>query len=104
VTGPTGVLRADPVALRTAEPAFDTMASAIAGLLGRLTTALAAEGACWGEDEAGSAFQQGYLPSAISVFEALPPLRDGIAGTGAAVLAVADNVDSAETRTRLRFQ
>jgi hypothetical protein len=97
-------LRVDAAALRTAEPAFDTMASAVAGLLSRLTAALAAEGACWGADEVGSAFAQGYLPAAISVFEALPPLRDGIAGTGAAVLAVADTVDSAEDRSRARFQ
>lgn len=97
-------LRADTAALRAAEPAFDTMAAAVAGLLNRLAGALDAEGACWGADEVGSAFAQKYLPAAISVLDALPPLRDAIAGTGAAVLAVADNVDSAEDRSRVRFQ
>jgi hypothetical protein len=98
------VMRADPAALRSTEPAFDTMASAVDGLLVRLAGALDVEGACWGEDEVGSAFEQGYLPVALGLREALPRLRDLMTGTGAQVLAVADNVDGADGRAQSRFE
>lgn len=97
-------MRADAAALRRAEPSLETLASGVAGLLTRLTAALDVEGACWGDDEVGAAFEQGYLPAAISVLGALPRLRDGFAGTGAAILSVADNVDAADERARARFQ
>jgi len=96
-------MRVDSDALRGAEPAFGALASSVDDILRRLARALDAEGECWGRDRTGVAFAESYVPAAAQTRDALPGLRDGVRGVGDALLAVADNVDAVEARTRHRF-
>lgn len=54
----------DPVRLRSASPQFDAAADQLDDARTALETALAAEGPCWGGDDAGQTFARNYLPQA----------------------------------------
>jgi uncharacterized protein YukE len=99
----TDVMRADTDALRGAELAFDTLSSAVDGVLSRLTAALRAEGRCWGGDEVGQSFGKDYLDGVGTACDGMASLRDAVAQVGRSVLAAADSVDAAEDRTRSRL-
>ena len=99
----TEVMRVDTDALRGAEPAFDTLASAVDGVLTRLTSALQAEGRCWGGDEVGQSFEKDYLDGVGNTCDGMATLRDAVAGVGQSVLAAADAVDAVEGRVRSRL-
>ena len=96
-------MRVDTAALRGAEPAFQTLSTAVGQVLSRLTTALDAEGRCWGGDEVGSHFEKDYLEGVRNTCDGMASLRDAVADIGRSVLAAADAVDGAEDRTRSRF-
>jgi len=61
----------DPVRLRSAAPQFDAVADQLERAGTTLQAALAAEGPCWGGDEAGQTFAQSYLPGAQETTSAL---------------------------------
>jgi hypothetical protein len=96
-------MRADPAGLRTAEPAFDTLASAVGGVLARLTTELVAQGRCWGTDDVGQHFEKDYLDGVRDTCDGMDAVRDAIGHIGQSLLIAADSVDAAEDRTRSRF-
>jgi hypothetical protein len=54
----------DPIRLRSASPQFDAAADHLEDACTALETALAAEGPCWGSDDAGQTFARNYLPQA----------------------------------------
>jgi uncharacterized protein YukE len=97
------VMRVDADALRGAEPAFDTLASTVDGVLSRLTSALQAEGRCWGGDEVGQSFEHDYLDGVGNTCAGMATLRDAVARVGQSVLTAADSVDAADGRARSRL-
>jgi uncharacterized protein YukE len=97
------VMRVDTDALRGAEPAFDMLASAVDGVLSRLTATLDAQGRCWGADDVGQSFEKDYLDGVSNTRDDMATLRDSVAQIGQSVLAAADAVDAAEDRTRSRL-
>jgi uncharacterized protein YukE len=97
------VMRVDIDALRDAEPAFETLASAVDGVLSRLTASLRAEGRCWGGDDVGQSFDKDYLDGVSNACDGMATLRDAVTQIGQSVLAAADSVDAAEDRTRSRL-
>jgi hypothetical protein len=96
-------MRVDTDGLRAAEPALRNLSSSVGVVLTRLAGVLDAAGCCWGSDEIGATFAESYVPGARLVRDALPSLRDDVAGVGAAIVAVADNVDAAEGRAQARL-
>ncbi|WP_158851392.1 WXG100 family type VII secretion target [Saccharothrix deserti] len=68
----------DPVALRAASPKFTTASEKLRDALASLGSVLDAEGACWGGDEAGQKFGEGYQPGAQLGREAFAGLADGL--------------------------
>ena len=75
----------DPIRLRAASPQFDAAADQLDGALTALEAALAAEGPCWGGDDAGQTFARNYLPQAeatttamATVVQALRAIRVGL--------------------------
>jgi hypothetical protein len=97
-------MRVDVPGLRACGPAFAALSAAVDETMRRLVDRLDAEGACWGADETGAAFDASYGPSAANVRRALPGLRDAIASVGDSVVAAADNAEAAENRTSNRFE
>jgi hypothetical protein len=93
----------DPAGLRDAEPGFRYLSSSFSDTLTRLAGVLDAAGCCWGSDQVGARFAENYLPGVQLVRDALPALRDDVAGVGTAVVTVADNVDAAEGRAQTRL-
>lgn len=86
-----GGYHVDPAALRSASPGFSGAADALQSARDSLSGVLQAEGACWGDDEAGQSFAQQYKPAAQQALEAFDALTealhavreqlDGMAGT-----------------------
>jgi uncharacterized protein YukE len=70
--------RVDPVRLRGASPQFDTVADQLQDVRTALETALAAEGPCWGEDDAGQTFARSYLPQTGATTQALGAAVDAL--------------------------
>jgi hypothetical protein len=99
----TESMRVDIAALRGCEPVFANLSRLLDETRRRLGDRLDAEGACWGQDEAGAAFQASYGPAAATVREALSGLWLGMTSVGESLVAAADNVEAAEDRTAYRF-
>jgi WXG100 family type VII secretion target len=70
----------DPTALRSASPKFSTTGDGLADAWAALRSVLDAEGACWGGDEVGQKFSQGYSPAADTARAAFPGITDAIHG------------------------
>ena len=68
----------DPTALRSASPKFSSTGDKLADAWEALRSVMDAEGQCWGNDEAGQKFAQGYTPAADTAREAFPGLARGI--------------------------
>lgn len=60
----------DPTALRAASPKFSTTGDNLRDAFNTLKSVLDAEGACWGGDDGGTSFAEGYLPAADSALQA----------------------------------
>lgn len=69
----------DPSALQSAAPVYSDQAQALADIYDTLTGKLHAEGACWGNDDAGRAFAGNYVWPAITALEQLREASDGLA-------------------------
>ena len=80
---------ADVAALQATQPRFDDLASSVAAIEAHLASALDAEGACWGEDEAGRGFASEYLPATAALRSLLTGTSSGIRDLGAALGRVA---------------
>ncbi|WNV91123.1 type VII secretion target [Umezawaea sp. Da 62-37] len=66
----------DPTALRSASPKFSSTGDKLADTWEALRSVMDAEGTCWGTDEVGQKFAEGYTPAADTARESFP----GIAG------------------------
>ncbi len=80
----------DPTRLRSASPQFDTVADQVEDAGNALQAALSAEGPCWGGDEAGQTFAQGYLPQAESTMTALRNVVEAVRAIRVSLDASAD--------------
>jgi hypothetical protein len=99
----TGTMRVDIAALRACGPVFGNLSRLLDETRRRVGDRLDVEGACWGDDETGAAFQASYGPAAATVREALSGLWLGVSSVGESLVAAADNVEAADDRTAYRF-
>jgi hypothetical protein len=99
----TNWMSADLGGLRDTQPHVRWLSAFAAETLARLSAALDAEGACWGNDRMGEAFGSSYAPAAQQVRDAGALLRDGISHVADALGTVVNNLDSAEDRAQSRL-
>ena len=85
-----------PATLRTAAGGADGTAERLTGAVADLRAALEAAGGCWGDDEPGRAFGDGYRPARDAVLARLDGLAEGAASIGPGLVSMADDFDGAE--------
>jgi WXG100 family type VII secretion target len=68
----------DPDALRSASPKFTSTGDKLADAWQALRSVMDAEGTCWGGDEVGQKFAQGYSPAADTAREAFPGIAEAV--------------------------
>ncbi|PRY43327.1 WXG100 family type VII secretion target [Umezawaea tangerina] len=68
----------DPTALRSASPKFSSTGDKLADAWDALRSVMDAEGTCWGNDEVGQKFAQGYTPAADTARQAFPGIAEAI--------------------------
>jgi hypothetical protein len=96
------IVAADPVTLRALQPAVHALADAFDGITTGLSTALEAEGRCWGSDEWGRAFDATYSPASAAVRALLAATATGIDDLAGVLAVVADLFAAAEDEARRR--
>ncbi len=99
----TAGFQVDPVRLRGASPRFDAAADRLEDAGKVLQAALAAEGPCWGADQAGQTFQRNYLPQAEVTSNALGTLVQALRGIRKGLDATANTWDSCDQGAAGRF-
>lgn len=93
----------DPVRLRSASPQFDAAADQLEDARTALETALAAEGPCWGGDDAGQAFARSYLPRAEATTTAVATLVQALRAIRVGLDASADTWEGCDGGAAGRF-
>lgn len=94
----TGQFFADPDRLRALAPQFDEVGADVSGAVQQLRETLAAEGAPWGDDEAGRSFSDSYLPEYRQTMSDLDSLVEVFEQSGGDIRQLADNLE-AQDRT-----
>jgi hypothetical protein len=94
------LLAVDPDALRAAVPDLVAVAEVLDTALVRLRAALDEEGACWGRDEIGRAFDGGYEPVAGPARAAYGEVAGALRDLGGALLTIVESVQAADERAR----
>ncbi|MFG2084967.1 MULTISPECIES: WXG100 family type VII secretion target [unclassified Spirillospora] len=95
-------LEVDTEELKRAGQGFQTGAVQLKGIHDRLTAALSSEGECWGSDETGKTFAEGYKEPSTSVEESFPKLKDGLEGIKKGVDQMAKTYKAAEDASELK--
>lgn len=95
-------LEVDTEELKRAGKGFERGAGRLEGIYKRLNEALSAEGECWGSDETGQTFAQGYKEPATSVLESFPKLKGGLEGIKKGVDQMAKTYKAAEDASKLK--
>ncbi|MFD0691548.1 WXG100 family type VII secretion target [Actinomadura fibrosa] len=95
-------LEVDTEALKRAGKGFHDGATALNGIFQRLDSALAAEGKCWGQDETGKKFEEGYGEPSANVLKMFPQFVKGLDGIKKGVDQMADTYKAAEDASRLK--
>lgn len=93
----------DPVRLRGAAPRFDAVADQVQDARVALEAALAAEGPCWGEDDAGQTFARGYLPQAEAATRALGTVVEALRAIRTSLDAAAGTWEGCDQGVASRF-
>jgi uncharacterized protein YukE len=93
----------DPDALLRAAARFATLGAEVGDVVSRLRSAVDAEGACWGADETGAAFAEGYVAASGQVRESLVALPNTVDRVAAALVTAADNAVASEGAVAARF-
>src|SRR5919204_1204649 len=91
----------DPATLRSGATKFSTAADQLDDARAALETGLNAQGACWGDDEGGQKFAEGYVPGQQQVVEAFRSLVEALRNVRTNVEATAadhENTDQANAR------
>ncbi|MCP2095240.1 hypothetical protein LV78_003216 [Actinosynnema pretiosum] len=68
-----------------------------------LTSALGAEGACWGGDESGQQFAKNYQPSADKAVDAMRKAAEAIASIARGLTEQAESVRGLDDEIRARL-
>lgn len=68
----------NPGDLHAAAPRYDAVARGTRRIYDTLTRALEAEGACWGNDDAGRTFGRKYVPAALPALRQMSDTNQGI--------------------------
>ncbi|WP_433527000.1 hypothetical protein ACQPZ2_20395 [Nocardia pseudovaccinii] len=84
---------ADPAALRARAPEHERIAADVAATVQTLRNALSAEGAPWGDDDAGRAFAQSYLPEHKQTMDDLDSLVEVLRQSGGDLRQLANNLE-----------
>lgn len=99
----TAGFRVDPVRLRSASPQFEAVADRLEDAGRALQAALAAEGPCWGHDDAGQAFAQSYLPQAEATTRAVGTVVEALRAIRTSLDASADTWEGCDLGTARTF-
>ncbi|MEV6335250.1 hypothetical protein AB0M12_11105 [Nocardia vinacea] len=84
---------ADPAALRARAPEHERIAADVAATVQTLRKALSAEGTPWGDDDAGRAFAQSYLPEHKQTMDDLDSLVEVLRQSGSDLRQLANNLE-----------
>ncbi|WUH98125.1 WXG100 family type VII secretion target [Spirillospora sp. NBC_00431] len=95
-------LEVDTEELKRAGKGFHDGATSLKGIYDRLKSALSAEGECWGADETGKTFAEGYKEPSQNVVDAFPKLEKGLDGIKKGVDQMAKTYKQAEESSRLK--
>jgi uncharacterized protein YukE len=91
-----GGFEVDPARLRSVSPQFDAVSDRLGYAGAALTTALSAEGDCWGGDESGQTFAQNYLPNVDATTKALRTMVGALHAIRTSLDASADTWDGVD--------
>ena len=83
-------------------PRFDTESQRLHQAHQRLTAALEAVGAAWGDDRQGVEFGTAFTAHQERLDQTLRTLREGLASIGPGLRTMADNYEQAAQSTRFR--
>jgi len=97
-----GYLEVDTEALKRAGNGFHTGATSLNAIFQRLDNTLSAEGKCWGQDETGKKFEEGYIEGHDSVLKTFPQFVKGLDGINKGVDQMAKTYKAAEDASRLK--
>ncbi|MER7546471.1 WXG100 family type VII secretion target [Actinomadura sp.] len=95
-------LEVDTEELKRAGKGFHDGANQLKAIYDRLNSALMAEGECWGTDETGKTFAEGYKEPSTQVLESFPKLQKGLDGIKKGVDQMAKTYKQAEDASRLK--
>lgn len=90
----------DPEGLLRAVPGLVALGERLDQILSELTARLAAAGPAWGDDAAGRAFEENYLPAADAVISVLSNTRDVLLNTARGVEVMARGYAATEAQNR----
>ena len=93
-------LEVDTEELKRAGVGFQTGAGQLEAIFNRLSSALSAEGECWGSDETGKTFAAGYKEPATTTLDSFPKLKEGLEGIKKGVDQMAKTYKAAEDASR----
>ncbi|WP_174185789.1 WXG100 family type VII secretion target [Nocardia barduliensis] len=95
---------ADLDRLRAQAPAFDQIGSEVAATVQRLRTTLASEGAPWGDDDAGRAFAEYYVPEHKRTMADLNSLVEVLQQAGTDLRHLAENFENQDRAVGQRIR
>jgi uncharacterized protein YukE len=81
----------DPAALQANAPTYGAYSKELGEIYDTLSAKLRAEGACWGDDDAGKAFGAKYVPPAVKALEQLLEATEGMASAGTGLITWYEN-------------
>lgn len=87
---------ADTDALHGNAPKYDAVAQKVHDIYTALSEALAAEGACWGNDDAGRAFASKYVEPALTALQQMSGTKQGLDSLVDGICSWAKNYVSAD--------
>jgi uncharacterized protein YukE len=74
----TGGFQTDPEALQGNAPRYQRVSDQLQEIFDKLSNLLEAEGACWGNDDAGRAFAAKYVPGALDALQQMDSTNQGL--------------------------
>ncbi len=92
-------LKVDIGTFRSYSPRFHELADQLSAAELKLAGQLQGEGNCWGGDDVGQEFEQGYTPKAQITFDNSTEHAKRLDRVGDAVTLMADNIENTEGGT-----
>lgn len=92
---------AQPDDLNASAPQYDAVSQEVQAIYQALTANLDSEGACWGADDAGTAFGTKYVAQALLAIKQLDSTNQGLQGMVDGICTWAKNYVTAEELAKL---